>query len=133
MGCRYLQQSWLNLLLWFASRARQLHGAYIARVAKISLCCLTGTETAGYGCRSRQDVSRSIVASGKKTDLKKQGLEGVKNAVVKNNLMGISPKMNKKGWVDSQGRKGKVRFLWFLGALQAAKPTIMPGCGFLHV
>ena len=41
-------------------------------------------------------------------DMKKQGLSGIKNAVVKANLMGVSEKMNKKGWVDSQGRKGKV-------------------------
>ena len=41
-------------------------------------------------------------------DMKKQGLSGIKNDVVRANLMGVSEKMNKKGWVDSQGRKGKV-------------------------
>lgn len=46
---------------------------------------------------------------GKKIDPKKSGLSGVKNDVVRANLMGVSEKMNKKGWTDSQGRKGKVR------------------------
>lgn len=41
-------------------------------------------------------------------DDKKLGMTAIKNAVVKANLMGVSEKMNKKGWVDSQGRKGKV-------------------------
>jgi hypothetical protein len=50
-----------------------------------------------------------VTASGKKTDLKKQGLESIKDDVVKANLMGVSRKMNQKGWTDSQGRKGKVR------------------------
>lgn len=39
-------------------------------------------------------------------DLKKQGLDRVKNKVVKNNIMGISDKMEKKDWIDSSGRKG---------------------------
>ena len=41
-------------------------------------------------------------------DPKKSGLSGVKNDVVRANLMGVSEKMNKKGWTDAQGRKGKV-------------------------
>merc|ERR1711939_1104182 len=36
-----------------------------------------------------------------------KGVSSVKNEVVRNNLMGVSRFMNKKGWVDSQGRKGK--------------------------
>lgn len=60
--------------------------------------------------RSRQQINTAVQANkgGKKLDIKKQGLSGVKNAVVKANLMGVSEKMNKKGWTDSQGRKGKV-------------------------
>lgn len=50
---------------------------------------------------------------GKRTDIGKQGLSSIKNAVVKNNLMGISPSMEKKDWTDSQGRKGKVNFMLF--------------------
>ncbi|EIE27762.1 photosystem II protein PsbR, partial [Coccomyxa subellipsoidea C-169] len=42
-----------------------------------------------------------------KTDIKKQGLESIKDPVVKANLMGISRKMSDKNWTDSQGRKGK--------------------------
>lgn len=55
-------------------------------------------------------MNTTVVASkgGKKTDLTKQGISSVANAVVKNNLMGISKAMEKSGWVDSQGRKGKV-------------------------
>lgn len=48
------------------------------------------------------------MANSKKTDIKKQGLESIKDPVVKANLMGISRKMQDKNWVDSQGRKGKV-------------------------
>ncbi len=61
--------------------------------------------------RSRRQISTQVQANkgGKKLDIKKQGLSGIKNAVVKANLMGVSEKMNKKGWTDSQGRKGKVQ------------------------
>ena len=58
---------------------------------------------------SRQPAARCVVtASSKKIDIRKQGLESIKDDVVKANLMGISRKMDKKGWVDAQGRKGKV-------------------------
>lgn len=50
-------------------------------------------------------------SGGGKTDIKKQGLNSVPDGVVKNNLMGVAPQMQKKGWVDAQGRKGKVRFV----------------------
>ena len=60
--------------------------------------------------RSRAPALRNVVvASSKKTDLKKQGLESIKNAVVKQNLMGVSKSMDKKGWTDPSGRKGKVQ------------------------
>ena len=59
--------------------------------------------------RSRGPASRNVVvASSKKTDVKKQGLSSIKDEVVKANLMGISRKMKDKNWTDSQGRKGKV-------------------------
>ena len=50
----------------------------------------------------------------KKVDVTKQGLEKVKskNKVVYLNLAGKSETMEKKGWVDPQGRKGKVRVLF---------------------
>jgi photosystem II protein len=48
-------------------------------------------------------------SGGGKTDLKKVGLNSVPEGTVKNNLLGIAPTMQKKGWVDAQGRKGKVR------------------------
>ena len=62
-----------------------------------------------YVCSARQTVSTVIVANGKKVDIKKQGLNSVENKTVKLNLMGKSETMEKKGWVDPQGRKGKVR------------------------
>lgn len=50
-----------------------------------------------------------MTANAKKPiDLAKQGMNSVKNAVVKKNLMGVSESMTKKGWKDSQGRSGKV-------------------------
>ena len=63
-----------------------------------------------YHCRSRRQINTQVQANkgGKKIDPKKSGLAGVKNDVVRANLMGVSEKMNKKGWTDSQGRKGKV-------------------------
>lgn len=51
---------------------------------------------------------RPVASGGGKTDLNKVGLNSIPEGVVKNNLKGISPAMEKKGWVDSQGRKGKV-------------------------
>lgn len=37
------------------------------------------------------------------------GLESIDDPVIQQNLKGRSRYMNKKGWVDPQGRKGKVR------------------------
>jgi photosystem II protein len=48
-------------------------------------------------------------SGGGKTDITKVGLNSIENDTVKQNLMGKSRYMEKKGWVDSQGRKGKVR------------------------
>merc|ERR1719504_175618 len=51
-------------------------------------------------------VSRQIlVRSGKKASPK--GVSSVEDQTVRNNLMGVSRYMDKKGWIDSQGRKGK--------------------------
>merc|ERR1711865_686087 len=36
-----------------------------------------------------------------------KGVSSVEDETVRNNLMGVSSYMNKKGWVDAQGRKGK--------------------------
>merc|ERR1711918_87565 len=44
-------------------------------------------------------------SSGKKQPPK--GVSSVENDTIRNNLMGVSRYMNKKGWVDPQGRKGK--------------------------
>ena len=49
-----------------------------------------------------------IVASGaKKIDIKKHGLNSVKNSIVQKNLMGVSETMKKKDWRDANGRTGK--------------------------
>jgi len=55
----------------------------------------------------RTAVNRTVVASGKKIDLKKQGLNKIQNSTVQKNLMGVSDSMKAKGWKDPQGRKGK--------------------------
>merc|ERR1719238_2374826 len=46
-----------------------------------------------------------IIKSGKKATPK--GVKSVEDETIRNNLMGVSRYMNKSGWVDSQGRKGK--------------------------
>merc|ERR1712083_515525 len=46
-----------------------------------------------------------IVKSGPRKAPK--GVYSVGDETVRNNLMGVSRYMNKKGWVDPQGRKGK--------------------------
>lgn len=51
------------------------------------------------------------LTAGGKTDITKVGLNSIENDTIKQNLMGKSRFMGKKGWVDSQGRKGKVRLL----------------------
>jgi photosystem II protein len=56
---------------------------------------------------SRKSAVRPVASGGGKTDLSKVGLNSVADETVKNNLMGKSRYMDKKGWVDSQGRKGK--------------------------
>ena len=67
-------------------------------------------------CRSRQTVNTAVVANAKRPiDIAKQGLNSVKNSVVKKNLQGVSESMSKKGWKDSQGRSGKVKVV-FLGS-----------------
>eukprot|EP01024_Parvocaulis_polyphysoides_P009732 TRINITY_DN1312_c0_g1_i6.p3 TRINITY_DN1312_c0_g1~~TRINITY_DN1312_c0_g1_i6.p3 ORF type:complete len:143 (+),score=27.61 TRINITY_DN1312_c0_g1_i6:169-597(+) len=63
--------------------------------------------TQGLSVKSRTRVSKVIVASGaKKIDIKKQGVESVKDETVQRNLKGQSKFMDKKDWVDSSGRKG---------------------------
>merc|ERR1719198_1847103 len=51
-------------------------------------------------------LSRTLLSSSGKKQAPK-GVDSVGNDTVRNNLMGVSRFMNKKGWVDSQGRKGK--------------------------
>lgn len=79
-----------------------------------NLLCITFRTT-------RTQLKSGVVASApKKVDIKKQGMESVKNEVVKANLQGISRKMANKDWVDAQGRKGKVSasvICWLGGAV----------------
>merc|ERR550514_1651313 len=49
---------------------------------------------------------RAVVASSGKKSAPK-GVYSVEDDTVRNNLMGVSWYMDKMGWVDSQGRKGK--------------------------
>jgi len=64
---------------------------------------------AGSGFRrvSRRTCVRPVASSGK-TNINEVGLNSIEEGVVKQNLMGKSRYMDKKGWVDAQGRKGKV-------------------------
>jgi photosystem II protein len=56
----------------------------------------------------RQTIDRTVSANkAKPIDISKQGLNSIKNKIVKQNLMGVSESMSKKGWKDSQGRSGK--------------------------
>lgn len=57
---------------------------------------------------SRRTCVRPVASSGK-TNINEVGLNSIEEGVVKQNLMGKSRYMDKKGWVDAQGRKGKVR------------------------
>merc|ERR1719408_792472 len=56
--------------------------------------------------KTKMNYSKVIVASSgpKKTP---KGASSVGNETIRNNLEGVSRFMNKKGWVDPQGRKGK--------------------------
>eukprot|EP01023_Acetabularia_acetabulum_P064080 TRINITY_DN819_c0_g1_i7.p2 TRINITY_DN819_c0_g1~~TRINITY_DN819_c0_g1_i7.p2 ORF type:complete len:133 (+),score=33.21 TRINITY_DN819_c0_g1_i7:131-529(+) len=56
---------------------------------------------------TRRGFAVVVKASGaKKVDIKKQGLESIKNDIVQRNLKGESKFMEKKDWVDASGRKG---------------------------
>merc|ERR1711904_45624 len=48
---------------------------------------------------------KNTTLSGKKAAPK--GVYSVDDETVRNNLMGVSRYMNKKGWLDAQGRQGK--------------------------
>jgi photosystem II protein len=62
---------------------------------------------AGLNLRvSRRTCVRPVASSGK-TNINEVGLNSIEEGVVKQNLMGKSRYMDKKGWVDAQGRKGK--------------------------
>merc|ERR1719321_1463771 len=56
-------------------------------------------------CQKYKVTETILASSGKKTAAK--GAASVENTTVRNNLMGVFPYMDKKGWVDPQGRKGK--------------------------
>ena len=81
---------------------------------------------------SAPTARRSVIArsSGGKIDIKKQGLESVKNKTVANNLKGVSDKMKDKNWKDASGRKGahpasqpsKFSNVATLGCVHAARP-----------
>lgn len=55
----------------------------------------------------RAQVNTTVVASsGKKIDIKKQGLNSIEDKTIQLNLMGKSESMEKKGWTDASGREG---------------------------
>jgi len=70
----------------------------------LSMKAATGLPTLAARPAKRMVV---VASGGGKTDISKVGLNSIDNEVVKQNLMGRSRAMKQKGWVDSQGRKGK--------------------------
>ncbi|KAL6766988.1 PSBR1 [Auxenochlorella protothecoides x Auxenochlorella symbiontica] len=76
-------------------------------VASQSAFAPTGIRSAPLRTSGTRARPSTLVRSNKKTDIAKQGLNGIENEVVKNNLMGRSRFQNKKDWVDASGRKGK--------------------------
>eukprot|EP00177_Eucheuma_denticulatum_P001419 GFKZ01002565.1.p1 GENE.GFKZ01002565.1~~GFKZ01002565.1.p1 ORF type:complete len:150 (-),score=14.03 GFKZ01002565.1:117-503(-) len=48
-----------------------------------------------------------IARSGGKVNISQQGLNSVKDDVVRKNLQGVSDSMKKNDWADASGRKGK--------------------------
>lgn len=62
-----------------------------------------------YAHRVSRKTVKPVASGGGKIDINKVGLNSVPEGAVKQNLMGRSRFMGKKDWVDSQGRKGKVR------------------------
>jgi len=79
----------------------------MAAAPTLSASTFTGQKLSVKSARARTSVNRTVVASGKKIDVNKQGLSSIKDDVVKANLQGVSRKMKDKNWKDSQGRKGK--------------------------
>lgn len=76
--------------------------------AVASQSAFLGTPLKPQVTRGRTNCKSSAIASGaKKVDLKKIGVNKIKDEVVKNNLMGTSRAMQKKDWKDAAGRKGK--------------------------
>merc|ERR1711881_219278 len=78
-----------------------IHGAKLVNFIMISKPISTSRQV----CLSYQRIETVLASSGKSSAPK--GVYSVKDETVRNNLMGVSPAMNKKGWIDSQGRKGK--------------------------
>merc|ERR1712224_695947 len=59
-------------------------------------------------CISKQNTKKqksTIICQSKKSLPK--GVYSIKNLTIRNNLMGTSRYMKKKGWIDFQGRKSK--------------------------
>ncbi|CAD7703760.1 unnamed protein product [Ostreobium quekettii] len=61
--------------------------------------------------RRRPVVDSTVYANARSKNIvinpQKQGVNSVKNKVVRENLLGQSKTMERKGWLDPQGRKGK--------------------------
>lgn len=62
-----------------------------------------------YHSRRAQINTTTVASSGKKVDIRKQGLESIDNKVIQLNLKGQSETMMKKDWKDASGRSGMSR------------------------
>jgi photosystem II protein len=67
----------------------------------------TSVARATLPTRPARRTVKPVATGGGKIDITKVGLESIDDPVVQQNLKGRSRFMSKKGWTDSQGRKGK--------------------------
>merc|ERR1712226_1821503 len=99
----------------FQTCAVCVHGRVVPLLASLPVTMAAVAQTKPFlgaslqvkATRGRNAVNRTVVASGKKVDIKKQGLNKIQNKTIQKNLMGVSESMKSKGWTDPQGRKGK--------------------------
>ena len=96
------------------TRQRAL-GCCVAQLYLLYLCCsIYVSQSATMPFVTQVTSSRTSVitrSSGGKINIQKQGLNSVKNDVVRKNLQGVSDTMKKGDWVDASGRKGTLLLL----------------------
>ena len=76
------------------------------RLVNMQSVCASSTSTKGIAPLAGRQQARSVscASSGNKVDLKKAGVNKIKNKSVRNNLQGRSDGMKDNKWVDASGR-----------------------------